>query len=312
MILALAGGVGGAKLAHGLSLCLPPRSMVVAVNTGDDFNHLGLQISPDLDTVMYTLAGLADRDRGWGLADESWNFMDALSRLGGETWFKLGDRDLATHIERTRRLECGELLSAITSDFTARLGISQIIAPMTNGVVRTRVQTDIGDLDFQEYFVRHACRPQVRSIQYCGALDALPSPPVAKAMTSPDLRGVVICPSNPFLSIAPILEMPAIKEFLQNASVPVIAMSPLIGGAAVKGPTAKIMTELGIVPSCSSIAAFYEGLIDGFIVDRADAPQVSVGHRVKLFTSNILMRDETDRFRLARETLAYLDTLSEQ
>ena len=249
-VLALSGGVGGAKLALGLYRVLPPGALTVVANTGDDFEHLGLAISPDLDTLLYTLAGIDNPATGWGRRDETWNFMAALERLGGETWFKLGDGDLATHVERTRRLAAGESLSQITDDFRRRLGISARLLPMSDDPVRTRLLTAEGWLDFQDYFVRRQCAPIVREIAFAGAAAARPHPDFLAALADPALRMVVICPSNPLISIDPILSLPGVREALRACRAPVVAVSPIIGGKAVKGPTAKMMAELGLTGRC--------------------------------------------------------------
>jgi LPPG:FO 2-phospho-L-lactate transferase len=305
MIIALAGGVGGARLAHGLARCLPAGELTVVVNTGDDFTHLGLHICPDPDTVMYTISELADPERGWGLKGETFACMDALGRLGGENWFALGDRDLATHIERTNRLKAGDTLSAITADFCTRLGITHAIIPMSDDPISTLVHTADDTLPFQDYFVRQHCAPVVTRLSFEGARAAKPSPGLRAAMQSKDLAGIIICPSNPFLSIDPILAVPGIRAWLQGRNVPCIAVSPLIGGKAVKGPAAKIMAELGLDATPRAIAEHYSGLIDGLIIDRADRDQ-AFG---ECFITGTLMRDIPDRERLARETLAYLETL---
>ena len=210
-VLALSGGIGGAKLALGLYRTLPPGTLTVVANTGDDFEHLGLSVSPDLDTLLYTLAGIDNSETGWGRRDETWTFMAALESLGGETWFKLGDGDLATHIERTRRLAAGESLSQITDDFRRRLGISARLLPMTDDRVRTRLLTPEGWLDFQDYFVRRQCAPSVREIAFAGAKTAHPHPDFLAALANQNLRMVVICPSNPFISIDPILGLPGVR-----------------------------------------------------------------------------------------------------
>ena len=305
MIIALAGGVGGARLAHGLARALPPGELTVVVNTGDDFVHLGLHICPDPDTVLYTLSELADPERGWGLKGETFNCMEALGRLGGETWFALGDRDLATHIERTRRLAAGEPLSAITADFAARLGIAHAIVPMSDDPIRTIVHTSEGLLPFQDYFVRLHCAPEVKSLTFEGAEAASPSPGLCAVMKSQDLSGVIICPSNPFLSIDPILAVPGIRPWLQGRNVPCIAISPLIGGKAVKGPAAKIMAELKLDATPRAIAQHYQGLIDGLVIDEADTAN-AFG---ECLVTNTLMSDVADRERLAREALAYIERL---
>jgi LPPG:FO 2-phospho-L-lactate transferase len=305
MILAFAGGVGGARLANGLASVLPAGSLTVAVNTGDDFEHLGLHISPDPDTVLYTLAGLNDAERGWGLAGETFACMAAVKRVGGEDWFALGDRDLGTHLERTRRLAAGETLSQITADFAAKLGIRQAIIPVTDDKLRTMVHTDAGELSFQDYFVRRRCEPVVTGISFDGAAKAAPSPGLAALMQSPDLQGIIICPSNPFLSIDPILAIPGIRDWLRHRSVPCVAISPLIGGKAVKGPAAKMMAELSLEATPRAIAEHYLGLIDGLIIDRADTLQAFGECHI----TDTLMRDLQGQERLARESLAYLQRL---
>lgn len=305
MIIALAGGVGGARLAHGLARILPPGELTVVVNTGDDFLLLGLHISPDPDTVMYTLSELADPERGWGLKGETFHAMEALARLGGENWFALGDRDLATHIERTRRLKAGETLSTITADFAARLGITQHIVPMSDDPVRTIVHTDAGALPFQDYFVRRHCAPKVTRLEFAGAAAARPSPGLCAAMADQNLAGIIICPSNPFLSIDPILAIPGFRAWLQDRNVPCIAVSPLIGGKAVKGPAAKIMAELNLDATPCTIAEHYQGLIDGLLIDHADSDQVFGPCHI----TDTLMRGIAGRERLAREALTYIGTL---
>ncbi len=269
--LALAGGVGGAKLAEGLTQILPADSLVVAVNTADDFEHLGLHISPDLDTVMYTLAGRNNAETGWGLAGETWSFMEALGDLGGETWFSLGDRDLATHLVRTHALRSGRSLSDITTSLSRAMGIDHTIVPMSDEAVRTIVQTADGALPFQDYFVRLACAPVVTGFAFEGIADASPSPGLVAALAEPGLGAVLIGPSNPYVSIAPILAIPAVAAFLDRRAVPVIAVSPIVGGAAIKGPAAKMMAELGAEISASGIARHYGDRLDGIVIDRTDA-----------------------------------------
>ena len=302
MIIALSGGVGGAKLALGLSRILPPQDLLVVVNTGDDFEHWGLAISPDIDTVVYTLAGLANREVGWGRADETWSCMETLAAIGGETWFKLGDRDLAVHIERTRRLRLGELLSAITADLCARLGVGPRVVPMSDDPVRTRLLTDTGWLDFQEYFVRNRCEPVVRELRFHGAETARPHPDFMAALADPVLEAVVICPSNPFISVEPILAVPGVRAALAHCAAPVIAVSPIIAGRAVKGPTAKMMTELGLDPTAGTVAQRYSDLLDGYVIDHADmAEVVSIDARVTL--AQTLMTTIEDREALAKTVL---------
>lgn len=311
MIAALAGGIGGAKLALGLQSVLG-EALTVIVNTGDDFTHLGLHVSPDLDTVMYTLAGRADAARGWGRAGETWRFMDALEELGGDTWFNLGDTDLATNVLRTDRLARGETLTAITSDFCARLGVAATLLPMSDDPVRTVIETPDGRLAFQDYFVRLRARPVVRAIAFDGADAARPSPDALHALADPDLEAVVICPSNPYLSIAPILAVPGLRAAVGAAPVPVVAVSPIIGGAAVKGPTAKIMTELGVTPSAASVARHYGGLLDGMMIDEMDATladEIAAGG-LAVETAPTLMVSDDDKRDLAERTLAFARSLS--
>ncbi|WP_018991341.1 2-phospho-L-lactate transferase [Aromatoleum toluclasticum] len=303
-ILALSGGVGGAKLADGLMHALDDARLTVVVNTGDDFTHLGLHVSPDVDTALYTLGGVANPETGWGRRDETWTFMDALASLGGETWFRLGDGDLATHVERTRRLAAGETLSAITADFARRLGIEADIVPMSDQPLRTHVHTDEGIFDFQDYFVRHQCRPVTRSIEFAQGNDVRPSPAVLAALTDDALEAIVICPSNPYLSIAPILAVPGLRDALRATGVPIVAVSPLVGGTAVKGPTAKIMAELGVPVGAEQIVRYYGDLLDGFVLDVRDA---HLQERIALpvHVTDTLMRTPQDRVRVARETVDF-------
>jgi LPPG:FO 2-phospho-L-lactate transferase len=311
LVVALSGGVGGAKLALGLSRVMFPADLVVVANTGDDFEHLGLSISPDLDTLMYTLAGLDDAQRGWGRRDETWTFMAALEKLGGETWFKLGDGDLATHLERTRRLQDGETLSEITADFCQRLEIAARILPMTDDPAQTQLITSEGTLDFQDYFVRLQCEPEILNVEYDDAQDATANPDVLDALEDPRLRAVVICPSNPFLSIMPILEVGVMREAIADCAAPVVAVSPIIGGRAVKGPTAKIMNELGRPASAAAVAQLYGDLLDGYVLDHADvgdaAEVAELG--IAVAPGHTLMRTLEDREALARHVLATADTL---
>ncbi len=302
-VVALAGGVGGAKLAHGLALNLSPSELTIIVNTGDDFEHLGLNISPDLDTVMYTLAGLANPETGWGLAGETWNFLEALERLGGETWFRLGDHDLATHVERSRRLWAGATLTEVTASLCKALGVGPRILPMTDDVVQTRVQTGTGELDFQEYFVHQQCRPRVTGFRFAGLESATATDQVLAALASAGL--VVFCPSNPFVSLDPILSLPRVRESL--ASKPVVAVSPIVGGRAIKGPAAKMLAELRLEVSPVAVARHYAGLLRGFVADRVDealAPPIRESGLQVLVTDTI-MKTVADRARLAGEVLQF-------
>jgi LPPG:FO 2-phospho-L-lactate transferase len=322
LVVALSGGIGGAKLALGLSRIVRPDNLIVVANVGDDFEHLGLSISPDVDTLMYTLAGLDNTKLGWGRQDETWSFMETLTVLGGENWFRLGDRDLAVHVERTRRLRQGESLSAITADFCRRLGVRPRVAPATDDRVRTRLRTDEGWLDLQDYFVRLQCRPVVRELAFEGAEDARPHHELLAALRDERLRAVIICPSNPFISIEPILAVPGMRQALSACAAPIIAVSPIIGGRAVKGPTAKMMVELGmkgptakmmaelgITPSAAAVAKRYGDLIDGYVMDVADAEEAA--HvTAKVTLAQTLMTNIEEREQLAHVVLEAADTLA--
>ncbi|MFZ5784553.1 MAG: 2-phospho-L-lactate transferase [Pseudomonadota bacterium] len=304
LVVALSGGVGGAKLALGLSRVLPPDALLIVANTGDDFEHLGLSISPDIDTLTYVLAGLDNTAQGWGRRDETWSFMETIATLGGADWFRLGDRDLALHVERTRRLKAGETLSAITADVCRHLGVAPRILPMSDDRVRTRVLSADGWIDFQDYFVRQQCRPVVRALAFEGAATARPQANVLAALRG-KVRAVVICPSNPFISIEPILAVPGLRDALAGCGAPVVAVSPIVGGAAVKGPTAKMMQELGLAVSAATVAARYGDLLDGLVVDRIDAPGIAVRQHV----APTLMSSVADKEALARTVLAFADSL---
>jgi len=308
LVVALSGGIGGAKLALGLSRVLPGDELLIVANTGDDFEHLGLSVSPDLDTLMYTLAGVANPETGWGRRDETWSFMAALEELGGETWFRLGDRDLATHVERTRRLRAGESLSAVTADLCRKLGVAPRILPMSDDPVRTRVLTETGWIDFQDYFVRQQCRPVVRRLAFAGAEAARAHPDFLAALRRPDLRAVVVCPSNPFISVEPIFSLGGVRDALASCAAPVIAVSPIIGGRAVKGPTAKMMAELGLSVSAATVAGRYADLLDGYVVDHADVDALR-DIEPRGFLANTLMTTLDDRETLARTVLAAADEL---
>jgi LPPG:FO 2-phospho-L-lactate transferase len=309
-VTALCGGIGGAKLALGLSRVLAPGQLRVVVNTGDDFEHLGLHISPDIDTVLYTLSGLADPVRGWGQVDETWAFMAALEALGGETWFRLGDRDLATHVERTRRLRAGESLSSVVEAFAQSLGIATRILPMSDDSVRTVVETDEGALAFQDYFVRRQCRPRVSAMRYDGADTAGVLPAVLDTIADPQQTAIILCPSNPYLSIDPILAIPSLRRALMAAPAPLIAVSPIVAGRAIKGPTAKLMAELGLEVSSAEIARYYGDLIDGFVLDTADA-DLAAGIGCPTHVTNTVMESLGDREQLARTCLSFAAALSE-
>jgi len=304
-IVALCGGVGGAKLAFGLAHLLSPEDLTIVVNTGDDFEHLGLHVAPDIDTVVYTLSDLSDRERGWGLAGETWNFMAAMRRLGGEAWFNLGDHDLAMHVERTRRLAAGQPLSAVTIHLARALGLTANIAPMSDDPVRTFVATPDGELPFQRYFVGEQCRPVALGIRFEGAEAARPSEALRAALARPDLAAVIVCPSNPYLSIDPILAVPGVRAALEASPAPFVAVSPIIGGQALKGPAAKLMRELGVTPGVLAVADHYKGLLAGLVIDHADAADAEAlsARGVTPLVTHAVMTTDADRTRLARETL---------
>jgi LPPG:FO 2-phospho-L-lactate transferase len=308
-VLALAGGVGGAKLADGLAQIVPPVDLTIVVNTGDDFQHFGLHISPDLDTVCYTLAGLANPSIGWGQAGESWTVMEAVSHLGGPVWFQLGDHDLGTHLERTRRMQEGQSLSEITRFFCQAWGVLPTVLPMSDDPVATQVHTVQGVLPFQEYFVHLRCEPQVTGFHFKGLDQARPAAGALSAAQAADV--VVICPSNPWVSIAPIMELPGFKRAVQDR--PVVAVSPIIAGQAVKGPAAKMYRELGIQPSAAAVAAHYGsqlngGLLSGFVIDIQDAvdAQAIAATGLAVLVTETLMSDATGRRELARKVLEFV------
>jgi len=297
-VVVLTGGVGGAKLVKGLCAVVPASDVTAIVNTGDDFRHLGLAISPDIDTLLYTLSGKANVAQGWGREGETTGFMAALRELGGEDWFLLGDHDLALHVLRSVRLAQGEGLAAITGDFARSWGIAAAILPMTEDPVATMLDTDEGRLEFQRYFVERRCAPRVRAIHFAGAAGAAPTSGALEAIAGADV--LLIAPSNPFLSVDPILAVPGYRAALADAKAPVVAVSPIIGGQAVKGPTAKLMHEMGLAISNEAIASHYAGIVEGLLIDHADdAPSGVVTAR-----ADILMRDDMDRARVAAAAMS--------
>lgn len=305
-IVVLTGGVGGAKLALGLEKGgFGPVTAIV--NTGDDFEHLGLRISPDIDTLLYTLAGKANVAQGWGREGETWNFMDVARGLGAPDWFNLGDGDLALHVLRSAALRAGEPLSAIVARYAAAWGISAKVLPMSDDVIATMIDSDAGLLPFQSYFVEHRCAPAVREIRFEGAASARPGPGVIEAIADPRNRAILIAPSNPWLSVAPMLAVPGIGEALRAAPAPVVAVSPLVGGKAVKGPTAKIMAELGLPCDARAVAGHYAGLLDGMLVDERDPPG---DPDLAVMRVDTLMTTLEDRVRVAEAALALADRLS--
>lgn len=311
--LAITGGVGGAKLALGLAQLLRPEQLAFVVNTGDDFQHLGLHISPDIDTLVYTLSALSNTETGWGRRDESWQFMDALAQLGGETWFRLGDRDLAMHIERSRRLAAGETLTQITVALALALGLRHRVLPMSNDAVRTQVLTAAGAMDFQHYFVREKCAPAVTGFEFNGADTAVINPEILQWLDDPQLAGVILCPSNPFVSIDPILALPGMRERLTQCAAPVIAVAPVVGGRAIKGPTVKMMRELSVEVSAAWVAGHYREFIDGFVLDRRDTGlRTGVeAMEVAVMVAQTLMVTQPDRVALARSCLQFLQQLAD-
>jgi LPPG:FO 2-phospho-L-lactate transferase len=302
----LTGGVGGAKLALGLCHAIGAADVTAIVNTGDDFTHLGLAISPDVDTLLYTLSGKANSVQGWGRADESWSFMEAVRSLGGEDWFALGDGDLALHVLRTQRLQRGDALSAIIADFAAAWQIPARILPMSDDPVATRVLTPEGELDFQHYFVKRRCAPAIQAIRFVGAQAARAAPGVLEALRDEHSRAILIAPSNPFLSIDPILAVAPIRQALLETRVPVIAVSPIVAGDAVKGPTAKIMRELELEVSADTVSRHYGDLLDGMLIDARDPPTaLELPHA----RADTLMKTLEDRIRVARAALELADSL---
>lgn len=309
-VVALAGGVGGAKFADGLNHLLPPENLTVIVNTGDDFEHLGLYICPDLDTVCYTLAGMANPQTGWGLAGETFRALEHVEALGGPGWFHVGDRDLGTHLERTRCLKQGQPLSQITRRFCQVWGVFAAVLPMTDDPMPTVVLTADGEMPFQEYFVHRQCQPTVTGFRFEGVERARPAPGVLEALKAANL--VIFCPSNPWVSIDPILAVPGVRGALiegrQQRNLPVVAVTPIIGGKTVKGPAAKMFAELGTPPSALAVAEHYKGLCSGFVMDRVDENLFSAVQRLgmRVLMTDTLMQSTTDRIRLAEEVLSFL------
>jgi LPPG:FO 2-phospho-L-lactate transferase len=306
-IVALAGGVGGAKLAHGLALSLPPQDLTIIVNTGDDFEHLGLYICPDLDTVCYNLAEIQNPETGWGRANESWRAFEAIKALGGPAWFRLGDRDLATHLERTRRLMVGDPLSQITADFCRSWGIPQTVLPMSDQQIPTIVLTEDGELAFQQYFVVLRCQPKVTGFRFHNILQSRPAPGVLESIQAAE--AVIICPSNPWVSVDPILGVPGIRDALSKKVV--VAVSPLVGGKALKGPAAKMFAELEIEPSAVAVARHYGSLLSGFVMDRRDENLTKLIGFPTLIADTIMV-EKQDRKTLGDEVLSFTNKLKEQ
>jgi len=307
-VAALCGGVGGAKLADGLQQCVEPGALRLIVNTGDDFQHRGLPICPDLDTVLYTLAGVANVEQGWGRADESWQVQSQWRELGLDTWFQLGDRDIALHLRRRELQTLGMPLTQISRALARAFGVPSDILPMCDVAAPTTVVTDRGDMPFQEYFVKHRCAPAVLGFRYGTGGAIAQTDEVRGLLEDETLEGIILCPSNPYLSIAPILEVHGVRELLKKARVPVIAISPIIGGAAVKGPAAKIMRELGLPVSPLAIARHYRDFLDVMLIDEADAGAAALREESdpEMQTAPILMRTAADRRTLASTCLELL------
>jgi len=308
--LVLCGGVGGAKLAYGLSKLTAPEEIVFLVNTGDDFIHLDLYISPDLDTVMYTLAGVNDPKKGWGVEEETWNALGSLKKYGLDTWFQLGDKDLATHIRRTQLLKEGLKLSEVTRNLSSQLGLKHKILPMSESPVQTMIQTDQGKLSFQEYFVKHKCVPKIENINFLESEVAEIPTALEELIRGNKFTGVIICPSNPYLSVDPILSIDKIKTFLLETKIPILAVSPIIDNDSIKGPTAKIMEEMKIEPSVDAIAAHYSGLINILVIDKKDKGNQANISSIDYLVESIYMKNNEDKISLAKVCLEELRKLS--
>lgn len=309
--IALSGGVGGAKLALGLEKIIQSEDLMVIGNVGDDFQHFGLHISPDLDTLLYTLSGKSNPEQGWGLANETWEFMSAMRELGGDSWFQLGDRDLATHVERTRRLQIGQSLSEITIYFRQNFGIGAAILPATDDYLRTIVETDMGVLSFQEYFVRERCNPSIQNLYFQGSESAQITTELTKALESKELETIIFCPSNPLLSIDPILSIQGLKKAFVDSGAKIVAVTPIVGGTAIKGPAAKNLRELGYTVSASTVAKHYQGLIHGFVLDQKDHKEAKKIEKlgISVLVADTIMNDLETKVKLAEKTLRFANSI---
>jgi LPPG:FO 2-phospho-L-lactate transferase len=310
-IAALAGGVGGAKLAHGLQLALPdPTQLSVIVNTADDFELYGLRICPDLDTVMYTLSGWANPVTGWGVRDDGRTTLDMLARYGRDPWFQLGDRDFATHILRTERLRAGASLATVTRELAGALGVPAAIIPMCDEPVATLIDTPAGQLDFQEYFVAHRHADEVRGVTFRGIAEARPTDAALRALTEAD--AVIFCPSNPFVSLGPLLAVPGMRAALAAAPGPKVAVSPIVGGRALKGPADQMLASLGHEVSAAGVAELLADVIDGLVIDTEDAALAEriAARGLRVRVAETIMRSDADRAQLARETLDFAAELA--
>jgi LPPG:FO 2-phospho-L-lactate transferase len=299
-IVALAGGVGAARFLDGLARVLPPERLFLIGNTGDDAEIHGLHISPDLDTVTYTLAGLADPQRGWGIRGDRFQCLEALGRLGGDTWFQLGDRDLATHLYRTDRLRQGATLSQVTAEITAALGVRSTLVPMSDARVRTRICTAKGELEFQTYFVKNRARDKVAAVRFDGAAEAIPASGVLEAIEAAE--AIVVCPSNPFISVGPILAVRGIREALVQRRDRVAAISPIVGGRALKGPAAAMMKSMKIRPAAAEVAKLYADFVKVFVLDEVDRKQASTVQELGMHAvvTGTIMHGRRERVALAR------------
>ncbi len=309
--LAISGGIGGAKLALGLSHHLSGSQLTVIANTGDDFEHFGLYISPDVDTLIYTLAGINNTELGWGRRDESWNFADTCRQLDLDTWFRLGDRDLAIHLYRSMRLREGVSLSQIVRELCQRFRVTTRIVPMSDMPVRTILESDMGTLAFQEYFVKNRCKPRVSEVRFDGLENAVPSPGFLECLEDHDLQAIIICPSNPFLSVLPILSLPGLKERIKSSGKPVIVVSPIVSGQSIKGPTSKLMQELNMTCEVLTIAGLYRDIATAIVIDSQDesASDEITAMGLVVHSTNIIMKDLQDKISLAREVTRFSHSL---
>lgn len=310
MITALAGGVGGAKLAQGLARAMPADQLRVIVNTADDFDLFGLRICPDLDTVLYTLAGLADPVNGWGIAGDTKSTLSAIGRYGRDLWFQLGDQDFATHILRNERLRQGARLTDVMRELASALGVDASLLPMTDDSVATKIATPAGQLAFQDYFVARRQQDDVLGIVFDGVDASRPTSEALAAFSSAEM--IVICPSNPLVSVGPILAVPGMRAALDARSCPLIAVSPIVGGKAIKGPADKMLATLGHDVSALGVARIYAGLIDGLVIDAVDLPLAVEIERlgIRVLSTGTVMGGPEDRRRLADEVLAFGSSLT--
>lgn len=312
-MIALSGGVGGAKLSQGLAAEIDATDLTVIVNTGDDSDQYGLFVTPDIDTQLYTLSGRADLERGWGRRDETWNAMNAMRELGQDIWFNLGDKDLGTNLLRTMRLARGDRLTCITADFARAFGLRETILPMCDARVSTQLKCADGDYDFQQWFVAEKCAPEVREVVFRGVDEAEMTPEVTSALSAPDLRAIIVCPSNPYLSIAPILAVPGLRQALIENQAPVVGVTPVVGGNAIKGPTAAMMRGFGLPVTAAAAARLHADIFDGYLLDERDADQADdfsgIGAGLAVATTDTMMTDLSAKRSLARAALDFADRL---